>query len=149
MKKVIAHKNINCIIETIITLCLIILLITICIINAIKNIHGISMEIVYIGFSIVLVYWVYKEIITLNMQIKLPNELITLETNQLHIYTDKKETINIEDIISIEKDVVIKKLLANEASLLIKTNNSIYKVIYIKDIDKVIESLDSIIKVGD
>jgi hypothetical protein len=57
--------------------------------------------------------------------------------------------LNIEDIISIEKDVVIKKLLANEASLLIKTNNSIYKVIYIKDIDKVIESLDSIIKVGD
>jgi hypothetical protein len=107
------------------------------------------MEIVYIGFSIVLLYWVYKEIITLKMQIKLPNELITLETNQLHIYTDKKETINIEDIISIEKDVVIKKLLANEASLLIKTNNSIYKVIYIKDIDKVIESLDSIIKVGD
>jgi hypothetical protein len=149
MKKVIAHKNKNCIIETIITLCLIILLITICIINAIKNIHGISMEIVYIGFSIVLLYWVYKEIITLNMQIKLPNELITLETNQLHIYTDKNETINIEDIISIEKDVVIKKLLANEASLLIKTNNSIYKVIYTKDIDKVIESLDSIIKVGD
>jgi hypothetical protein len=149
MKKVIANKNKNCIIETIITLCLIILLITICIINAIKNIHGISMEIVYIGFSIVLLYWVYKEIITLKMQIKLPNELITLETNQLHIYTDKKETINIEDIISIEKGVVIKKLLANEASLVIKTNNSTYKVIYIKDIDKVIESLDSIIKVGD
>ena len=52
-------------------------------------------------------------------------------------------------MISIEKDVVIKKLLANEASLLVKTNDSSYKVIYIKDIEKVIEELSSIIKVGD
>ena len=149
MKKVIAEKNKKCILETIITILLMIVLISICVINAIKNIHGISMEIVYIGLSIILLYWVYKEIITLKMQINLPNELITAENNQLHIYSDKEIILNIEDVISIEKDVVIKKILANEASLLVKTNDSSYKVIYIKDIEKVIEELSSIIKVGD
>ena len=149
MKKVIAEKNKKCILETIITILLMIVLISICVINAIKNIHGISMQIVYIGLSIILLYWVYKEIITLKMQINLPNELITAENNQLHIYSDKEIILNIEDVISIEKDVVIKKILANEASLLVKTNDSSYKVIYIKDIEKVIEELSSIIKVGD
>lgn len=149
MKKVIAEKNKKCILETIITILLMIVLIAICVINAIKNIHGISMEIVYIGLSIILLYWVYKEILTLKMQINLPNELITVENNQLHIYSDKEIILNIEDVISIEKDVVIKKILANEASLLVKTNDSSYKVIYIKDIEKVIEELSSIIKVGD
>lgn len=149
MKKVIAEKNKKCILETIITILLMIVLIAICVINAIKNIHGISMEIVYIGLSIILLYWVYKEIITLKMQINLPNELIKVENNQLHIYSDKEIILNIADVISIEKDVVIKKLLANEASLLVKTNDSSYKVIYIKDIEKVIEELSSIIKVGD
>ena len=69
-------------------------------------------------------------------------------TEQVNNYIEKIQ-LNMLSASLNEKDVVIKKLLANEASLLIKTNNSIYKVIYIKDIDKVIESLDSIIKVGD
>ena len=117
--------------------------------NAIFNFMDSVLGVQNVGLSIILLYWIYKETLTLKMQINLPNELITVEDNQLYIYTDKEIKLNIEDVISIEKDVVIKKLLANEASLQVKTNDTSYKVIYIKDIDKVIEELSSIIKVGD
>lgn len=149
MKQQIAIKDNKCITDSVITLLLILILLSLCVFNAIRNIHGISMEIVYIGFSLVLVFWFIKELKTLIMQIKLPNELISIDNEHLYIYTDKENIVNINDVTEIKQGVVIRKLLANEASLIINTKNNSYKVIYIKDIEKVIEKLSTHLKVGE
>ena len=149
MKEQIAIKDNKCITDSIVTLLLIFILFSLCVFNAIRNIHGISMEIVYIGFSLVLIFWFIKELKTLIMQIKMPNELISIDNEHLYIYTDKENILSINDVIEVKKGVVIKKLLANEASLIINTENDSYKVIYIKDIEKVIETLSVHLKVGE
>ena len=146
MKKVIGHKNKLYLIETIITALLIGTLIALNIYRIIKNEDGIVMMVVFIGLSIVCLYWLYVEVRNIYKYLKTPKDMIQVDEENIYIYEFKNYAkISINKIKEISVVGVINKILAHEATLYIKDEENEYYFKLIKDVDKVKKTLEELV----
>lgn len=143
MKKTIGKKNKVYLIETIITILLILFLIVLCVYRAIKNEFSISILIVLIGLSVVGLYWLFIELKNLFNYIKSPIDLIQIDDDYIYINEHKKTCkIQINKVKEIKVINAVNKLLAHEATLYIKDEESEYLVKYLKDVDTIKNQLE-------
>ena len=146
MKKVIGHKNKLYLIETIITTLLIGTLIALNIYRIIENEDGIVMMIVFIGLSIVCLYWLYVEAKNIYKYLKTPKDMIEIDSEFIYIYEFKNfAKIQINKVQDIKVVGVINKILAHEATLYIKDEENEYYFKLIKDVDKVKKTLEELV----
>ena len=113
MKKVIGNKNKLYLIETIITTLLIGTLIALNIYRIIKSEDGIVMMIVFIGLSIVCLYWLYVEVKNIYKYLKTPKDMIEIDSEFIYIYEFKNfAKIQINKVQDIKVVGVINKILS-------------------------------------
>ena len=146
MKKVIGNKNKLYLIETIITTLLIGTLIALNIYRIIKNEDGIVMMIVFIGLSIVCLYWLYVEVKNIYKYLKTPKDMIEIDSDFIYIYEFKNfAKIQINKVQDIKVVGVINKILAHEATLYIKDEENEYYFKLIKNVDEVKNTIEALV----
>ena len=148
--KILAYKEKRAYIGPLVMILLILLLIAAASYRLITSLdkYGPTLIIVLSGLTFVGLYYLIMEIITLIKFLKFPKILIEASPNELLVYTKKgKETINLEKISKVEKGLNQNyKLLFYRADLIIRCNNQMYKIEYVKDIDMVIEEINNLLK---
>ena len=146
MKKVIGNKNKLYLIETIITTLLIGTLIALNIYRIIKSEDGIVMMIVFIGLSIVCLYWLYVEVKNIYKYLKTPKDMIEIDSEFIYIYEFKNfAKIQINKVQDIKVVGVINKILAHEATLYIKDEENEYYFKLIKNVDEVKNTIEALV----
>lgn len=146
MKKVIGNKNKIYLVETIITTLLILFLIVLCIYRTVKNENGIAMMMVFIGLSIVCLYWLYVELRNIYKYIKTPKDIIKADEEYIYVYEFKNFVkIKINQIKEVKVVGVVNKILAHEATLYIKDEENEFYFKLIKKPEEVKSKLEELI----
>lgn len=145
MKNVIGKKNNIYLIETLITILLIISLIVLCIYRTIQNKDGIAMLMVFIGLSIVCLYWLFVEGKNIYKYLRSSKDIVQEDGVFIYIYEFKNNAvISIDKIKEIKVIGVVNKILAHEATLYIKDEENEYYCKFIKDIENVKKKIEEL-----
>ena len=146
MKNVIGKKNNIYLIETLITTLLIIALIVLSIYRTVQNENGIAMLMVFIGLTIICLYFLFLEIKNIYKYLKSSKDIIQEDGEFIYIYEFKNfAKISINKIKEIKVVGVVKKILAHEASLYIKDEENEYYFKLIKDVEEVKTKLEELV----
>lgn len=146
MKNVIGKKNKTYLIETIITVVLIITLILLNIYRIIENEDGFVMMVVFVGLSIVCLYWGYIEVKNIYKYLKTPTDMVKVDDEFIYIYEYKNfSKIQINKIKEIKVVGVVKKLLAHEATLYIRDEEQECYIKLLKDIEDVKKKIEDLV----
>lgn len=145
MKNVIGKKNKIYLIETLITTLLIIALIVLCIYRTIQNKDGIAMLMVFIGLSIICLYWLFVETKNIYKYLKSSKDIVQADGEFIYIYEFKNNAkISLNKIKEIKVVGVVNKILAHEATLYIKDEENEYFFKFIKDIEDVKQKIEEL-----
>lgn len=145
MKNVIGKKNKIYLIETLITTLLIIALIVLCIYRTIQNKDGIAMLMVFIGLSIICLYWLFVETKNIYKYLKSSKDIVQTDGEFIYIYEFKNNAkISLNKIKEIKVVGVVNKILAHEATLYIKDEENEYFFKFIKDIEDVKQKIEEL-----
>lgn len=145
MKNVIGKKNNIYLIETLITTLLIIALIVLCIYRIIQNKDGIAMLMVFIGLSIICLYWLFVETKNIYKYLKSSKDIVQTDGEFIYIYEFKNNAkISLNKIKEIKVVGVVNKILAHEATLYIKDEENEYFFKFIKDIEDVKQKIEEL-----
>ena len=145
MKNVIGKKNKIYLIETLITTLLIIALIVLCIYRTIQNKDGIAMLMVFIGLSIICLYWLFVETKNIYKYLESSKDIVQTDGEFIYIYEFKNNAkISLNKIKEIKVVGVVNKILAHEATLYIKDEENEYFFKFIKDIEDVKQKIEEL-----
>lgn len=146
MKNVIGKKNKTYLIETIIIVLLIITLILLNIYRIIENEDGFVMMVVFVGLSIVCLYWGYIEGKNIYKYLKTPTDMVKVDDEFIYIYEYKNfSKLQINKIKEIKVVGAVKKLLVHEATLYIRDEEQECYIKLLKDIEDVKKKIEDLV----